>query len=206
LNVVEQVLHQLLLCCLLAACFCQFSNNLVKVSLQLIELLVNFLLLRCKNGHVLWKIASLSSHRVRFHSLSLNIIQEIMTSSQKLLVGKFPNLILGQSTMASWRLVDFMEAIPINKKRIDQLLCHIITSCAKRGRRWVDCSLGCRDRSGDESYPAASRLIFNIRKGTGSPYMLSCLTKLEKLLCLKCLGSTSLENSIMLHTMNEVPV
>lgn len=126
LDVFQQVLHQLLLCCLLPACLCQFSNNLVKVSLQLVELLVNFLLLRRKDGHVLWKITSLSSHRVRLHGFSLDIIQEIMTSSQKLLVGKFPNLILGQSAMASWRLVDFVEAIPIRKKRIYQLLCYTI--------------------------------------------------------------------------------
>lgn len=46
----------------------------------------------------------------------------------------------------------------------------------------------------------------NEEEGNEYPYMLSCRTKLEKLLCLKCFGSTSRENSIMLQTMNDDPV
>jgi hypothetical protein len=54
------------------------------------------------------------------------------------------------------------------------------------------------------AYPAKKTLR---RMGKCDPtYMFSCLTKLEKLLCLKCLGSTSRENSMMLQTMNDVPV
>jgi len=112
LDIIEQALKKLLLCYLDTAGIGQFPSNLAKVGLKMSHLLGQILLGALQHCHMAAHIRSIPSH-IGLHGLTLNIVQQILAPSQKLLVRKLPDLILCQRAMSSWRFVDLVESVPV---------------------------------------------------------------------------------------------